>query len=112
MRSHGSAEPSQPCHEVIRFLSSGPSPPPGRLGMVNPRSVRSAALFGLLAGLATVAVAEAVRPRGGSGLLLDWEDVRRRARSWLASSSAPAVDLASAERQYRLIAPQLPAPLL
>ena len=69
-------------------------------------------MFGLLAGLATVAVAEAVRPRGGSGLLVDWEDVRRRARSWLASSSAPAVDLASAERQYRLMAAQLQGPLL
>jgi coenzyme F420 biosynthesis associated uncharacterized protein len=76
------------------------------------RSVRSAAIFGLLAGLATVAVAEAVRPRGGIGLLLDWEDVRRRARSWLASSSPPPVDLASAERQYRLMAAQLQAPLL
>lgn len=65
-----------------------------------------------MAGLATVAVAEAVRPRGGSGLLLDWDDVRRRARSWLASSSVPAVDLASAERQYRLMAAQLQGPLL
>src|SRR5579859_6435596 len=80
--------------------------------MVNPRSVRSAAVFGLLAGLATVAVAEAVRPRGGRGLLLDWEDVRLRARSWLASSTAPAVDLGSAERQYRLMAAQLQGPLL
>ena len=76
------------------------------------RSVRSAAVFGLLAGLATVAVAEAVRPRGGSGLLVDREDVRRRARAWLTSSSAPAVDLASAERQYRLMAAQLQGPLL
>ena len=81
------------------------------MGSVN-RSVRSAAIFGLMAGLATVAVAEAVRPRGGTGLLLDWEDVRRRARSWLASSSAPAVDLGSAERQYRLMAAQLQGPLL
>ena len=59
-----------------------------------------------------MAVAEAVRPRGGSGLLVDWEDVRRRARAWLTSSSAPAVDLASAERQYRLMAAQLQGPLL
>src|SRR5712692_7613136 len=80
--------------------------------MVNPRSVRSAAIFGLMAGLATVAVAEAVRPRGGPGLLLNWDDVRRRARSWLASSSVAAVDLASAQRQYRLMAAQLQGPLL
>ncbi|HET7467595.1 MAG TPA: zinc-dependent metalloprotease [Candidatus Dormibacteraeota bacterium] len=76
------------------------------------RSVRSAALFGLLAGLATVAVAEAVRPRGGSGLLVDWEEVRKRARTWLASSSTPPVELGAAERQYRLMAAQLQAPLL
>ena len=69
-------------------------------------------MFGLLAGLATVAVAEAVRPRGGSGVLLDWEEVRRRARTWLASTSAPAVDLMAAQRQYRLMAAQLQDPLL
>ena len=64
-----------------------------------------------MAGLATVAVAEAVRPRGGSGLLLDWEDVRRRARSWLATG-APAVDLPAAARDYRLMAARLERPLL
>jgi coenzyme F420 biosynthesis associated uncharacterized protein len=69
-------------------------------------------VFGLLAGLATVAVAEAVRPRGGTGVLLDWNDVRSRARSWLASSSMPSVDLAGAERRYRLMAAQLQGPLL
>ena len=79
---------------------------------MNARSVRSAAVFGLLAGLATVAVAEAVRPRGGTGVLIDWEDVRSRARSWLAPSSTPSVDLAGAERQYRLMAAQLQGPLL
>src|SRR5215471_9471096 len=76
------------------------------------RSVRSAALWGLMAGLATVAVAEAVRPRGGTGLLLDWDDVRRRARTWLTSSTAPSVDLAAAQRDYRLMAAQLERPLL
>ena len=80
---------------------------------VNKRSVRSAALFGLMAGLATVAVAEAVRPRGGTGLLLDWEDVRRRARSWLATGgTTPSVDLDGAARQYRLMAAELERPLL
>jgi coenzyme F420 biosynthesis associated uncharacterized protein len=65
-----------------------------------------------MAGLATVAVAEAVRPRGGTGLLLDWEDVRRRARSWLASGAGPAPDLESAARDYRLMAAELERPLL
>jgi coenzyme F420 biosynthesis associated uncharacterized protein len=75
------------------------------------RSARSAALFGLLAGLATVVVAEAVRPRGGTTLLLDWDEVRRRARSWL-SSNTPPVDLLAAAREYRLMAAELERPLL
>jgi coenzyme F420 biosynthesis associated uncharacterized protein len=65
-----------------------------------------------MAGLATVAIAEAVRPRGGTGLLLDWEDVRRRARSWLASGAGPAPDLESAANGYRHMAAQLEQPLL
>ena len=76
------------------------------------RSVRSAALWGLMAGLATVAVAEAVRPRGGTGLLLDWDDVRLRARIWLTSGASPAVDLGAAKRDYRSMAAQLEKPLL
>jgi len=65
-----------------------------------------------MAGIATVAVAEAVRPRGGSGVLLDWEEVRRRARSWLASGTTPAIDLDAAARGYRLMAAELEKPLL
>jgi coenzyme F420 biosynthesis associated uncharacterized protein len=74
-------------------------------------SFRSAAIFGLMAGLATVAVAEAVRPRGGSGVLLDWAQVRQHARSWLSSAATP-VDLEAAARDYRLMAAQLEKPLL
>src|SRR5260221_12941981 len=76
------------------------------------RSVRSAALFGLMAGLATVAVAEAVRPRGGTGLLLDWGEVRNRARSWLSNGSTSSADLGAATREDRLMAAQLGRPLL
>jgi coenzyme F420 biosynthesis associated uncharacterized protein len=65
-----------------------------------------------MAGLATVAVAEAVRPRGGSGLLLDWNDVRRRARAWLSSSTTGGEDLTPAAREYRLMAAELEGPLL
>jgi len=66
-----------------------------------------------MAGLATVAVAEAVRPRGGSSLLLDWGEVRERARGWLASPTATSrQDLDAAARQYRLMAAELERPLL
>ena len=75
-------------------------------------SVRSAALFGLMAGLATVAVAEAVRPRGGSSLLIDWGEVRQRARTWLSSSTTATADLDAAAHQYRLMAAELQRPLL
>src|SRR5258708_36600472 len=80
--------------------------------MVNPRSVRSAAVFGLMAGLATVAVAEAVRPRGGTGLLLDWGEVRNRARSWLSNGSTSSAALGAATREYRLMAAKPDRPLL
>ena len=76
------------------------------------RSVRSAALFGLMAGLATVAVAEAVRPRGGSSLLLDWGEVRERARGWLSSATTSRSDLEAAARDYRKMAATLERPLL
>ncbi len=79
---------------------------------MNRPTLRSAALFGLMAGLATVAVAEAVRPRGGSSLLLDWDEVRMRARSWLSSGTTSAADLDAAARQYRLMAATLERPLL
>src|SRR5450759_5468574 len=38
-----------------------------------------AAVYGALLGLATAAVAEAVRPRGGTTVLVDWDQVRRAA---------------------------------
>jgi coenzyme F420 biosynthesis associated uncharacterized protein len=79
---------------------------------VSKRSIRSVALFGLMAGLATVAVAEAVRPRGGTAVLLDWEEVRRRARSWLVTGNTPAVDLEAAAADYRRMAAGLEQPLL
>jgi coenzyme F420 biosynthesis associated uncharacterized protein len=75
-------------------------------------SVRSAALFGLMAGLAGVAVAEAVRPRGGSSLLIDWAEVRQRSRTWLSSSTTAPADLDAAAREYRLMAAELQRPLL
>lgn len=69
------------------------------------------ALYGLMAGLATAGVVEAVRPRGGTGLLVDWEAVERIARARLGGEPS-ATNLASAEKQYNRISRSLRAPLL
>ena len=54
------------------------------------------AFYGVLLGLATAAVAEAVRPRGGTTLLLDWEEVRRTARARLENPNLERGRLATA----------------
>lgn len=76
------------------------------------RSVGRTALYGVLLGIATAAVAEAVRPRGGTGLLVDWEEVRRTARSRLDQPAMDPSALASATRSYRALADKLERPLL
>lgn len=76
------------------------------------RSVGRAAIYGALLGLATAAVAEAVRPRGGTALLLDWKNVRRIARARLSGEELPASRLESAAGRYRSLAAQLEKPLL
>jgi coenzyme F420 biosynthesis associated uncharacterized protein len=73
---------------------------------------RRTALLGVAAGLATVAIAQAVKPRGGTSLLLDWDEVRRTARARLADSSASSASLATAAKGYRSMAAQLEKPLL
>ena len=44
-------------------------------------------------------------------MLLDWAEVRQRARSWLTTGATP-VDLDAAEREYRALAAPLRKPLL
>lgn len=70
------------------------------------------ALYGVLVGLATAAVAEAVRPRGGTTLLLDWDEVRRTARSRMDAPSLDQSALANAASGYRALASKLEKPLL
>ena len=65
-----------------------------------------------MAGLATVAIAEAVKPRGGTSLLLDWEEVRRTARARLADPTVSPATLAAAAKSYRSLAIKLEKPLL
>ncbi len=76
------------------------------------RSVGRSALYGVLLGLATAAVAEAVRPRGGTTLLLDWEQVRRTARARLENPTMDPAQLSAAAFGYRKLANQLENPLL
>jgi coenzyme F420 biosynthesis associated uncharacterized protein len=76
------------------------------------RSVGRVAIYGALLGLATAAVAEAVRPRGGTALLVDWEEVRRAARARLETPSLGRSELAAAAKGYGLMAADLERPLL
>jgi coenzyme F420 biosynthesis associated uncharacterized protein len=69
-------------------------------------------MYGVLAGLATAAVAEAVRPRGGTAVLVDWAEVRHAARARLGEPANLATSLAAAERGYRAMAAKLEKPLL
>ena len=71
-----------------------------------------AAFYGVLFGLATAAVAEAVRPRGGTTLLVDWDEVRRTARARLDSPTIERGALAAATLGYRSLAAKLEKPLL
>jgi len=69
-------------------------------------------LLGVVAGLATVAIAEAVKPRGGTSLLLDWDEVRRTATARLANPTQSPASLAGAAKGYRALASKLEKPLL
>ena len=76
------------------------------------RSAGRTAIYGVLAGLAVAAVAEAVRPRGGTALLLDWNEVRRTARSHMDNATEPPERLTAAASSYRQLADRLDKPLL
>src|SRR2546426_1184778 len=65
-----------------------------------------------MAGLATVAIAEAVKPRGGTSLLLDWDEVRRTARSRFGPDFIPPASSAPAAKGSRALAGKLEKPLL
>jgi coenzyme F420 biosynthesis associated uncharacterized protein len=68
--------------------------------------------LGVVAGLATVAIAEVVKPRGGTSLLLDWEDVRRSAQARLGAPKISPASRAGAAKSYRAMAGKLEKPLL
>jgi coenzyme F420 biosynthesis associated uncharacterized protein len=76
------------------------------------RSVGRAAIYGVLIGLATAAVAEAVRPKGGSTVLVDWDQVRRAARARLDTPSLDHAELSKAAAGYGRMAAELEKPML
>src|SRR5579859_1483160 len=76
------------------------------------RSAGRAAILGVLMGLATAAVVEAVRPRGGTAVLVDWDQVRRTARARMDPPALDQAALDAAAKSYRSLARQLEKPLL
>ncbi|HSS60623.1 MAG TPA: zinc-dependent metalloprotease [Candidatus Limnocylindrales bacterium] len=76
------------------------------------RTAGRTALYGVLFGLATAAVAEAVRPRGGTTVLLDWAEVSRTAQARLDHAVETRPKLAAAAADYRRLARDLEKPLL
>jgi coenzyme F420 biosynthesis associated uncharacterized protein len=55
---------------------------------------------------------EVARPRGGTTVLVDWDQVRRAARARLETPSLSRSELASAALGYRMLAAELEKPLL
>jgi coenzyme F420 biosynthesis associated uncharacterized protein len=76
------------------------------------RGFRRGLAMGALSGLVAVVVAEAIRPRGGSTLLLDWDQVMRLAENGLREERLPPDRLASVAAAYNGLATELREPLL
>ena len=76
------------------------------------RGFRRGLAVGALSGLVAVVAAEAVRPRGGSTLLLDWDEVTRLATAGLREERVAPERLASAAAAYSGLAADLTSPLL
>jgi coenzyme F420 biosynthesis associated uncharacterized protein len=65
-----------------------------------------------MAGLATVALVEVVKPRGGTSLLLDWDEVRRSATARMGQGTDSDASLAAVAKGYRSMAGKLEKPLV
>jgi coenzyme F420 biosynthesis associated uncharacterized protein len=76
------------------------------------RAAGRAAIYGVLMGVATAAVVEAVRPRGGTAVLIDWEEVRCTAAARMGPPALGRAALDAAARSYRSLARPLEKPLL
>ncbi|MGA7910864.1 MAG: zinc-dependent metalloprotease [Candidatus Dormiibacterota bacterium] len=76
------------------------------------RAAGRAAIYGVLMGVATAAVVEVVRPRGGTAVLVDWDEVRRTAVARMDSPALGQAALDAAAKSYRSLARPLEKPLL
>ena len=76
------------------------------------RGFRRGLALGAAYGLVVVLVAEAVRPRGGSTALLDWDEVARLALGRLREERTSPRRLAAAAAAYNRSAAELRGPLL
>jgi coenzyme F420 biosynthesis associated uncharacterized protein len=76
------------------------------------RAFRRGLALGAASGLAAVLVAEAIRPRGGSAELLDWDEVTRLAIRRLRGERMAPAELASSAASYNRFAGELRGPLL
>ncbi|HXM57627.1 MAG TPA: hypothetical protein VOB72_19675, partial [Candidatus Dormibacteraeota bacterium] len=68
------------------------------------RGLRRGLTLGAAYGLAAALVVEAVRPRGGTTLLLDWDEVRRLALTSPPDERVPPARLAAAATLYNELA--------
>jgi uncharacterized protein (DUF2342 family) len=76
------------------------------------RAFRRGIALGAASGLAAVLLVEATRPRGGTAVLLDWDEVTRIARARLREERTDASRLSQAAARYNRFAAELRAPLL
>jgi coenzyme F420 biosynthesis associated uncharacterized protein len=76
------------------------------------RAFRRGIALGAASGLAAVLLVEATRPRGGTAVLLDWDEVTRIARARLREERMDVSRLKQAAARYNRFAAELRAPLL
>src|ERR1700730_13801952 len=98
-RSFSGARRAKCCssaHTTCRSISEPGLVRSFAVGQPMRRSFRRGLALGAASGLAAVLLAEATRPRGGTAVLLDWDEVTRIARTRLREERADAALLTHA----------------
>src|SRR5262252_9016648 len=109
--------PSGPRRQTTTWGTWTPDPSPFPIGATSEsrrmrRGFRRGLAFGVAYGVMAALFAEAVRPRGGSTVLLDWDEVARLAMSRLRDQRMSSERLAEAAATYNRFAAGVRAPLL